>query len=242
MVKGVSAKYGEHTSGMVLLKNQSRSGITGLRASLGVNLLDTDFVIKYKTPKKIYLNFSARSSFKNFLSQSFKDNTFNRFAEANEQNTTFEDQEIYYNDFTLSTGLTLNKSSILDLYIFYLEDLIDYELYNDDIEFRDHLDAKNFGLGMKYSYSKNQRNWDFNLSYSAFEMMYSRFLEEYPLGEIQNENEGEYKAMSYRTNQVRETNATLMRQLSSNSNYFFSLGVEYLYRKVNFKNQLDLNR
>jgi len=153
-----------------------------------------------------------------------------------------EDQEIFYNDFTLSSGLTLNKFSIFDLYTFYLEDQIDYELYNADIEFRDHLDSKNWGLGTKYSYSKNQRIWDFNLSHSAFEMMYSRFLEEYPIGEVGNEDEAEYKAMSYRANKVRETNASLMRQLSYNSNYFFSWGVEYLYRKVDFKYQPDLNR
>ncbi|MDG1942269.1 MAG: TonB-dependent receptor [Flavobacteriaceae bacterium] len=242
IVKGVPANYGEQTSGMVLLKNKSRSGKTGLRASAGANLLDTDFVMKYKSPKKSYLNFSARSSFKNLLSQSFKDNTFNRFAESNEQTTTFEDQEIYYNDLTLSSGLTLNKFSILDFYTFYLEDRIDYELYNADIEFRDHLDSENWGLGMKYSYSRNQRIWDFNLSHSAFEMMYSRFLEEYPQGGEENENEAEYKGMSYRANQVKETNVSLTRKISNHSNYFFSWGVEYLYRKVDFNNQPDLNR
>lgn len=242
MVKGVSAKYGEHTSGIVLLKNQSRTGKIGLSTSAGANFLDADFVMKYRTAQKSYFNLSARSSLKNFLSQSFKNNTFNRFTEANEQSTDLSDQEIYYNDFTLSSGITLNKFSIVDLFTFYLEDRIDYELYNYDLEFRDHLDSKNLGLGMKYSYSKNPINWDFSLSYSAFEMMYSRFLEEYPEDEGGNENEAIYKEMSYRSNEVRETNATLVRQFQNSSGYFFSCGFEYLHRKVSFKNQPNLKR
>lgn len=241
MVKGVPAIYGEHTSGIVFLKNQPREEDPVFSASAGFNLLDSDMALKFKNPKKYYFNFSARSSYKNALSQNFKENTFNRFLEANEQSTTFSDQEIYYNDFTISSGLSLGEFSKADLYAFCLKDRIDYELYNANIEFRDHLDARNDGLGLHYNYSKAQHVWDINLSYSTFDMNYKRFLEEYA-DEEQNDDDANYKGLSQRLNEVTETNVMLLYSNSNNPNHVFLWGAEYLYRKVFFKNQPDLNR
>lgn len=244
MVKGVPAHFGEHTSGLILLENLKFSDQKKMDVSAGLNLLDADLVVQLQTEKKLQLNLSARSSFRNTLSNDFRTNTFNRLIAV--ENTSgvanpLSNQSIYYNDFTFSTRFPINENHFIATKAFYIEDQIDYELSDTDLEYRDGLQSKNYGFGVSHSFQKNGWNRDFNISFSHFEMDYERLFEQYEFDEEEQTLESEYEDFSKRNNRVAELQFKMLHKKQIHPEHLFLWGGDYTYRTIFFEDDSEVN-
>lgn len=199
--KGVSSHYGEHISSLVLMEKSPMNNTSRSNATVGLNVLDGDLATNINWNHRFYLSLTARQSHNNHLSQSFTSNSFNQFREKTVNQTTFSEQLLFYNDWKAVAEIPFNPSSYLQLSAFRFSDRIDYELYDDAVEFRDHLDSSSLGLGVHYSHKNDHRSHDFHLTLTTYEMDYSRYLEQY--SDEDEDGAEEYLKRSMRSNTVK---------------------------------------
>jgi hypothetical protein len=241
-VKGVPSSFGEHTSGLILLDSYKSPNTHLVNGSLGVGLLDADFVSNLNLKDKVQVQLSARSAFNTTLSDNFRINTFNNIQNNTTVSQVFSQQRIYYNDFSFSSRIRLKKNSVLDLHSFYMEDEIGYDLTQTNTEYNDLLNTKSMGFGSRLRIDKNNWRNSFNISYSDYQLLYDRNLLQY---EKTEENEIsldlEFEDFTERNNHIEEAGIKTQHAKTLNQKYAVSFGTDLIYRNVDFSNQNSIN-
>ena len=245
-VKGVPSSFGEHTSGLILLDNNKSANKSLIEGSVGVGLLDTDFVSKLNVKNKIQVQLSARTAFNTTLSDNFKTNTFSNIQNNTSTSQVFSQQKIYYNDFNFSSRITLQKNMFLHLNSFYMEDELGYELTQDNAQYNDLLKTKSIGMGSELNWIKN--NWKnvLNFSYSDYQLLYDRQLIEYEENDSDDDDteaslEIEFEDLTSRKNHIQEIDLKTQHSKIFKNNFTVNLGSDLIYRDVILSNQNTIN-
>lgn len=241
LLKGVPSNYGEHTSGLILLDNYQKPSAPFFKGSFGIGLLDTDLVTSFNIKEKVQINLSLRSSLNFVLSDNFKLNTFNRLVESSTSNNTLINQNNYYNDYTFSSRYKINKNAVIDLHSFYMRDMIDYGLREDDLEYQDALRSRNFGLGTRFNLQSGFWRHVFNFSYSDFEMRYNRQSYEFEYDEEDGEYETEYENTTRRGNHIQEGFFKTQHSKVWGKKNHILIGLDVIHRTVLLNNQTKEN-
>ena len=240
-VKGVPSSYGEHTSGLILLdsyKSNSKSFV----GSFGIGLLDSDLVLHGNFKDKIQLNISARSSFNTILSDQFKTNTFNKIEPTNPfEEQVFSQQQIYYNDFSFSSRLSLKERFNIDIQGFYMEDQIGYELVQENIDYSDFLNTISSGFGLRMDLGKGNWNHHYNTSFYDYQLSYQRDLIQYEMKEDEIQTEKEYEELTKRENHIQEVLFNSNHETTLFTKNDLTFGSEFLYRNVDLSNENIIN-
>ncbi len=242
MIKGVPAYFGEHTAGLIVLDNFQNPKQSGWKGSFGLGLLDTDLAVHYNEKDKFQTHISVRSAFNTTLSDTFKSNTFNRLLSTATSYESVTEQSIYYNDFTVSTKINLNPENNLTLQSFFVEDQIGYELTQNDFEYKDQLNARNFGMGMLWNNTSAQWSHRYHWSYSDFEMLFDRSIYQFEFDEEEQEYETEYSDLNKRDNHIKEGSFKTFHQKSVEKKYVFLWGTDLIYRDVALSNENVINQ
>lgn len=241
LLKGVPSTYGEHTSGLIILDNYKKPSSSLFKGSLGLGILDTDLVTNINLKEKFQVNLSLRTSFKNVLSNTFKSNTFNKIIGNTNNQDSFTNQNIYYNDFTFSSRFKLNNNEFLDVHSFYLEDKIGYKLIGNDLEYKDKLNAINLGVGIRFNQVKDFWRHLYSLSYTDFEMLYDRQLYTFEFDEQEKEYDSDYEDLTFRRNHIKEFFFKTKHSRIVREKYNILLGSDLVYRDVALSNQTKIN-
>ena len=240
-VKGVPASYGEHTAGLILLESY-KSDSKPFVGSFGIGLLDSDFVAQGNFKDKIQLNLSARSSFNTILSDQFKTNTFSKIELVNpSEKQVFSQQQLYYNDFSFSSRLSLKERFNIDIQGFYMEDQIGYELVQENIDYSDFLNTISSGFGLRMDLGKGNWNHHYNTSFYDYQLSYQRDLIQYEMEEDEIQTEKEFEDLTKRENHIQEFLFNSNHQTSLLRKNDLTFGSELLYRNVDLLNENKVN-
>jgi len=240
-VKGVPASYGEHTAGLILLESY-KSDSKPFVGSFGIGLLDSDFVAQGNFKDKIQLNLSARSSFNTILSDQFKTNTFSKIELVNpSEKQVFSQQQLYYNDFSFSSRLSLKERFNIDIQGFYMEDQIGYELVQENIDYSDFLNTISSGFGLRMDLGKGNWNHHYNTSFYDYQLSYQRDLIQYEIEEDEIQTEKEFEDLTKRENHIQEFLFNSNHQTSLLRKNDLTFGSELLYRNVDLLNENKVN-
>ena len=240
-VKGVPASYGEHTAGLILLESY-KSDSKPFGGSFGIGLLDSDLVAQGNFKDKIQLNISARSSFNTILSDQFKTNTFSKIELVNpSEKQVFSQQQIYYNDFSFSSRLSLKERFNIDIQGFYMEDQIGYELVQENIDYSDFLNTISSGFGLRMDLGKGNWNHHYNTSFYDYQLSYQRDLIQYEMEEDEIQTEKEFEDLTKRENHIQEFLFNSNHQTSLFRKNDLTFGSELLYRNVDLLNENKVN-
>ena len=240
-VKGVPASYGEHTAGLILLESY-KSDSKPFVGSFGIGLLDSDFVAQGNFKDKIQLNLSARSSFNTILSDQFKTNTFSKIELVNpSEKQVFSQQQLYYNDFSFSSRLSLKERFNIDIQGFYMEDQIGYELVQENIDYSDFLNTISSGFGLRMDLGKGNWNHHYNTSFYDYQLSYQRDLIQYEMKEDEIQTEKEFEDLTKRENHIQEFLFNSNHQTSLLRKNDLTFGSELLYRNVDLLNENKVN-
>ena len=240
-VKGVPASYGEHTAGLILLESY-KSDSKPFVGSFGIGLLDSDFVAQGNFKDKIQLNLSARSSFNTILSDQFKTNTFSKIELVNpSEKQVFSQQQLYYNDFSFSSRLSLKERFNIDIQGFYMEDQIGYELVQENIDYSDFLNTISSGFGLRMDLGKGNWNHHYNTSFYDYQLSYQRDLIQYEMEEDEIQTEKEFEDLTKRENHIQEFLFNSNHQTSLFRKNDLTFGSELLYRNVDLLNENKVN-
>ena len=240
-VKGVPASYGEHTAGLILLESY-KSDSKPFVGSFGIGLLDSDLVAQGNFKDKIQLNISARSSFNTILSDQFKTNTFSKIELVNpSEKQVFSQQQIYYNDFSFSSRLSLKERFNIDIQGFYMEDQIGYELVQENIDYSDFLNTISSGFGLRMDLGKGNWNHHYNTSFYDYQLSYQRDLIQYEMKEDEIQTEKEFEDLTKRENHIQEFLFNSNHQTSLFRKNDLTFGSELLYRNVDLLNENKVN-
>jgi outer membrane cobalamin receptor len=240
-VKGVPASYGEHTAGLILLESY-KSDSKPFVGSFGIGLLDSDLVAQGNFKDKIQLNLSARSSFNTILSDQFKTNTFSKIELVNpSEKQVFSQQQIYYNDFSFSSRLSLKERFNIDIQGFYMEDQIGYELVQENIDYSDFLNTISSGFGLRMDLGKGNWNHHYNTSFYDYQLSYQRDLIQYEMKEDEIQTEKEFEDLTKRENHIQEFLFNSNHQTSLFRKNDLTFGSELLYRNVDLLNENKVN-
>lgn len=240
-VKGVPSSYGEHTAGLILLESY-KSDSKPFEGSFGIGLLDSDLVAQGNFKDKIQLNLSARSSFNTILSDQFKTNTFSKIELVNpSEKQVFSQQQIYYNDFSFSSRLSLKERFNIDIQGFYMEDQIGYELVQENIDYRDFLNTISLGFGLRMDLGKGNWNHHYNTSFYDYQLSYQRDLIQYEMKEDEIQTEKEFEDLTKRENHIQEFLFNSNHQTSLFRKNDLTFGSELLYRNVDLLNENKVN-
>ncbi len=241
MIKGVPVSFGDHTAGLVLLDNYQNPKQQGWKGSYGIGLLDTDLALHYSEKDQFQSHISLRSSFNNTLSKTFKTNTFNRLISPTTNYESVNEQTLYYNDFTFSTRILLNAENSMSLQGFYLHDQMGYELTLDDFEYKDFLNAQNFGFGMVWDQFQNSWKHRYHFSYTNFEMLFNRSLYQFQYDQEEEEYETEHSNLNQRENHIKEAFFKTIHQKNYLKKYVFYWGTDVVHRTVSLNNNNTIN-
>jgi outer membrane cobalamin receptor len=240
-VKGVPSSYGEHTAGLILLESY-KSDSKPFEGSFGIGLLDSDLVAQGNFKDKIQLNLSARSSFNTILSDQFKTNTFSKIELVNpSEKQVFSQQQIYYNDFSFSSRLSLKERFNIDIQGFYMEDQIGYELVQENIDYSDFLNTISSGFGLRMDLGKGNWNHHYNTSFYDYQLSYQRDLIQYEMKEDEIQTEKEFEDLTKRENHIQEFLFNSNHQTSLFRKNDLTFGSELLYRNVDLLNENKVN-
>lgn len=240
-VKGVPASYGEHTAGLILLESY-KSDSKPFVGSFGIGLLDSDFVAQGNFKDKIQLNLSARSSFNTILSDQFKTNTFSKIELVNpSEKQVFSQQQLYYNDFSFSSRISLKERFNIDIQGFYMEDQIGYELVQENIDYSDFLNTISSGFGLRMDLGKGNWNHHYNTSFYDYQLSYQRDLIQYEMEEDEIQTEKEFEDLTKRENHIQEFLFNSNHQTSLLRKNDLTFGSELLYRNVDLLNENKVN-
>ena len=240
-VKGVPASYGEHTAGLILLESY-KSDSKPFVGSFGIGLLDSDFVAQGNFKDKIQLNLSARSSFNTILSDQFKTNTFSKIELVNpSEKQVFSQQQLYYNDFSFSSRLSLKERFNIDIQGFYMEDQIGYELVQENIDYSDFLNTISSGFGLRMDLGKGNWNHHYNTSFYDYQLSYQRDLIQYEIEEDEIQTKKEFEDLTKRENHIQEFLFNSNHQTSLLRKNDLTFGSELLYRNVDLLNENKVN-
>lgn len=240
-VKGVPSAYGEHTSGLIILDDYKASKQPFFEGSMGLGLIDADLVTRLQLKDRFQLNLSARTSFNTVLTDNFKSIAFNKLIDNKVAYQAFSEQQIQYGDLTLSTRWNLDDKRRLDSYAFFLDDRLAYALTENDLEYKDQLDAQNYGLGIRFTAHQSAWKRLYSLSYSDFELLYDRQLFEYEYDPEDGDYETDFQDLTLRDNHIKEGYFKTQHAKRVNQNWSVVWGLDLVYRDVSLRNESTRN-
>ena len=241
-VKGVPPAYGEHTSGLIILDGFKPNTTDQIfEGSIGVGLIDADMANSLYLGEKLELHLSARQSFNTVLTDRFKSIAFNKLIDNTIPYQAFSKQKINYSDYTFSTRWRMDPNAFVDAYAFYLDDELGYELTENALEYKDLLNTRNYGLGLRHIVNRSDWRRLYTISYSDFELLYDRQLFEYEYDPEDDEYETDYKDLTYRDNHIKEVFIKTQHTKIFDEKWSALWGADLIYRNVALKNEATRN-
>ena len=244
ITKGVTARLGEHTSGVLLLENTAKWKSKS-HLSLGSNTIDSDMEGDLRINSNSRIQFAYRSSFNSTLSNDFYNHSFNRLFANNFDNTP-NNQTLDYRDIELVYHQNLGGFWNLKQSAFLSEDRSSYELISSTIDLRDQLDNKNYGGSLQLTKTLDHSRFIINGQFSKYDANFQRDEIEYELSseddepEENDEPEIEFLERNKRENEVLDYQVSVNHTLSKEE-YSFRYGGDFTYRTTLLNNYNSLN-
>lgn len=243
ITKGVSSRYGEHTSGALLLSNEAKFK-TPSSLSFGTNTIDSDFESDISISENSRIQISGRRSFNSRLSNNFKNISFNRLF-ANSFDLTPNNQVLSYQDFQfvyhqrISSKWSLKQSSL------YTSDESEYQLIGTGSELREKVQSENIGFNLTGILNSETRSTTISGQFSRYDANFGRDEIEYDLSTDEDDDSDEevdieFSELNAKRNQLIEKQLSIVQTLKG-VHSDFSFGGEWNNRQILFGNKNIVN-
>ncbi len=190
---GVSAKYGDRVSGIIDI-SLDKEVPKKIESSLGINLLNSDFLLKLPITKRLGFFISSRRSFTDFYNSEIFDNNFNRIFQNSRVNITRQvfridpsfknEQTLIFEDHSAKLIYDLNeKHKFSGTFLFTNNKFTDeVSFFGEDAfggfgtTFFDILKISNLGASFIYTSQWNDKlNTNLEVKYSDYDLEYLSF-------------------------------------------------------------------
>ncbi|REE81912.1 TonB-dependent receptor-like protein [Lutibacter oceani] len=225
---GVSAKYGNHTGGLIEISTLMIDSINS-NASLGINLLDVDFSSNLKIGSKITTDFSFRRSFTDVLQLQPFNNLMNQtFKNSSITTSKTLKKDVYYYDFSGGVNYKLNKNNTLRIHGLMMLDKFNYSFEEDEYLLNENLYASSKSGGIVWNNETKKNNTQITANYTEYEMDYFQRLSEY------EDDDYEEEQLQTRNNKIKEINFNINRENILTEVAKIQLGYQWNEKKIVF--------